>query len=85
MTTCPGSVEVRAGEDTPLGRIAGQLGHDVIFGPDHRDHPPARATAASCINRPRSATTRSPSAKSMAPAATNAVYSPKLSPAAPDN
>ena len=41
------------------------------------------ATAAACIAWPRRRTTRRPVSKSIAPAKTRAVYSPRLSPAAP--
>ena len=43
--------------------------------------PPGVASAASCIAAPRRWTSISPSSKSMTPANTMAVYSPKLSPA----
>ena len=44
--------------------------------------PLGTASAASCIARPRSCTTRRPASKSITPAKTSAVYSPRLRPAA---
>ena len=41
------------------------------------------ATAAACMAWPRFRTTLRPASKSIAPAKTSAVYSPRLSPAAP--
>ena len=40
------------------------------------------ASAASCIASPRTCTSRNPSSKSITPAKTSAVYSPRLKPAA---
>ena len=82
-----------AGDDQVLGRVvvgdpdvavgppAGDVDGLVVEAENRRHHARAVSSAAACMASPRSATMATPSSKASAPAATRAVYSPRLWPA----
>ena len=80
---CP----ARAGWPSRAGRTARRGGRARRLAGSSRPStlvmPLGVARAAACIAWPRRRTTLSPASKSIAPAKTRAVYSPRLSPAAP--
>ncbi len=82
ITICPGALMFAA--DTTPPASAQHCATSGSSRPRIAAIAPAPAGTASCINRPRVCTRRTASAKSIAPAATNAEYSPRLCPAIAD-
>ena len=73
------SSTVEGAADT-VAAIQAQGGEAIAVAADLADEASVRALAAAAIARPRSATTFSPSAASIAPAATSAAYEPSECP-----